>query len=66
MDPTAFPAYYPAMPGISQYPYPATSATGAGGRGMIFYPQPMSVPEALDMDRSSPPPDARLERNESF
>lgn len=43
-----------------RYPYPATTATGAG-RGMIFYPQPMSVEsleslEAQDLELDHPDP----------
>lgn len=51
MDPATFAAtYYHALPSLAaaglRYPYPATTAaagTSATGRGMIFYPQPMTV-----------------------
>jgi len=46
MDPTPFTGYYSTLPSLTpglRYPYPATTAAGATGRGMIFYPQPMSV-----------------------
>ena len=56
MDPTAFPGgYFPAMQlpaALSRYPYPATSSSGAGGRGMVFYPQAMSLGDTSD--RSEP------------
>lgn len=64
MDPTPFAGYYsalPSLPGTMRYPYPATTATGATGRGMIFYPQPMSVEsleslEAQDLELDNPDP----------
>lgn len=46
MDPAPFAGYYSTLPSLApglRYPYPATTAAGATGRGMIFYPQPMSV-----------------------
>ena len=50
MDPATFAANYrfpaipPLPPGI-RYPYPASTAATAGvtGRGMIYYPQALSV-----------------------
>lgn len=64
MDPASFAGYYSALPSLAQgmrYPYPATTATGATGRGMIFYPQPMSVEsleslEAQDLELDHPDP----------
>lgn len=64
MDPTPFAGYYSALPSLApgmRYPYPATTATGATGRGMIFYPQPMSVEsieslEAQDLELDHPDP----------
>lgn len=64
MDPTPFAGYYSALPSLApgiRYPYPATTATGATGRGMIFYPQPMSVEslesleaQDLELDQTDP------------
>ncbi len=54
MDPTSFAGYYSARPFLGpgmRYPYPATTAAGAAGRGMIFYPQPMSVESLESMDQ---------------
>jgi hypothetical protein len=64
MDPTPFAGYYSALPSLTpgmRYPYPATTATSATGRGMIFYPQPMSVEsleslEAQDLELDQPDP----------
>lgn len=70
MDPTPFAGYYSALPSLApgmRYPYPATTATGATGRGMIFYPQPMSVEsleslesQELDLDHPDPSGSPRL------
>jgi hypothetical protein len=62
MDPAAFAAtYYHALPSLAaglRYPYPATTAAAgasATGRGMIFYPQPMTVePQERPEEAKSP------------
>lgn len=71
MDPPPFTGYYSALPSLApgmRYPYPATTAAGAAGRGMIFYPQPMSVEsldnlesQELDLDHPDPSGSPRLE-----
>ena len=68
MDPAAFTGYYSALAPGMRYPYPASSAAGATGRGMIFYPQPMSVEsleslesQELELDHSDPTGSPRLE-----
>ena len=61
MDPTAFAAsYYHALPSLPpgvRYPYPASTAAGAGptNRGMIFYPQPMTVEDTEIPEPTSSP-----------
>ncbi len=62
MDPAPFAGYYSTLPSLApglRYPYPASTAAGATGRGMIFYPQPMSVesmdsldPQELELEQS--------------